>query len=193
MQLCIKYEPLPSSSYPNLSKICLKYPKLLVQFHHAWFERCDIGLLDFSSWLNLFFFLQIHWRWNIFLDLRKLTFWKAYFIGPGEKVKLRLSQTLIKGARSYSNSRPAVQISNPLPSRYASWGQAPIYSLNPNFPIFKIVFSVKFVLWTVHKFCIRTHPSEMTKKLLLSLLRKNKNWCCIALRLFAKTTALSYC
>jgi len=72
-------------------------------------------------------------------------------------------------------------------------GQAPIYSLNPNFPIFKIVFSVKFVLWTVHKFCIRTHPSEMTKKLLLSLLRKNKNWCCIALRLFAKTTALSYC
>jgi hypothetical protein len=56
MQLCIKYVPLPSSSYPNLSKICLKYPKLLVQFHHAWFERCDIGLLDFSSWLNLFFF-----------------------------------------------------------------------------------------------------------------------------------------
>jgi hypothetical protein len=32
------------------------------------------------------------------------------------------SQTLTRGARPDLNSRPAVQISNPLPSRYASWG-----------------------------------------------------------------------
>jgi len=42
---------------------------------------------------------------------------------PDEGVKSRLSQTLTRDARSDSNSRPAVQISNPLPSRYAPWGQ----------------------------------------------------------------------
>jgi hypothetical protein len=44
---------------------------------------------------------------------------KAYFVGPDEGVKFRLSQTFTRGARPDSNSRPAVQISNPLPSRYA--------------------------------------------------------------------------
>jgi len=39
-------------------------------------------------------------------------------VGPGEGVKPRLSQALTRGARPDSNSRPAVQISNPLPSRY---------------------------------------------------------------------------
>jgi hypothetical protein len=43
---------------------------------------------------------------------------KAYFVGPGEGVKPRLSQALTRGARPDSNSRPAVQISNPLPSPY---------------------------------------------------------------------------
>jgi len=47
---------------------------------------------------------------------------KAHFVGPGEGVKPRLSQALTRGARPDSNSRPAVQISNPLPSRYAPWG-----------------------------------------------------------------------
>jgi len=47
---------------------------------------------------------------------------KAHFVGPGKGVKLRLSQALTRDARSDSNSRPAVQISNPLPSRYAPWG-----------------------------------------------------------------------
>jgi hypothetical protein len=37
-------------------------------------------------------------------------------------LKLRLSQALTRGARPDSNSRPAVQISNPLPLRYAPWG-----------------------------------------------------------------------
>jgi len=40
----------------------------------------------------------------------------------GEGVKPRLSQTLTRGARPDSNSRPAVQISNFLPSHQASWG-----------------------------------------------------------------------
>jgi len=44
---------------------------------------------------------------------------KAHFVGLGEGVKPRLSQALTRGARPDSNSRPAVQISNPLPSRYA--------------------------------------------------------------------------
>jgi len=47
---------------------------------------------------------------------------KAHFVGPGEGVNSRLSQALTRGVRPDSNSRPAVQISNPLPSRYAPWG-----------------------------------------------------------------------
>jgi len=42
-------------------------------------------------------------------------------VGSGEGVKPRLYQALIKGARLDSNSRPAVQISNPLPSHYVPW------------------------------------------------------------------------
>ena len=48
---------------------------------------------------------------------------KTHFVGPGERVKPRLSQTLTRSARPDSNSRPAVQISNPLPPRYTPWGQ----------------------------------------------------------------------
>jgi hypothetical protein len=44
---------------------------------------------------------------------------KRIFMGPGERVKLRLFQALTGGVRPDSNSRPAVQISNPLSSRYA--------------------------------------------------------------------------
>jgi hypothetical protein len=42
-----------------------------------------------------------------------LTLRKAHFVGPGEGVKPRLSQALTRDARLDSNSRPAVQISNP--------------------------------------------------------------------------------
>jgi len=42
-------------------------------------------------------------------------------VGPGKGVKPRLSQALTRGACPDSNSRPAMQISNPLPSRYAPW------------------------------------------------------------------------
>jgi len=44
---------------------------------------------------------------------------KAHFVGPGERVKPRLSQALTRDACPDSNSRPAVQISNSLLSRYA--------------------------------------------------------------------------
>jgi len=47
---------------------------------------------------------------------------KAHFIGPGEQTKHRLSRVLTRGARPDSNSRPAMQISSLLPSRYAPWG-----------------------------------------------------------------------
>jgi hypothetical protein len=47
---------------------------------------------------------------------------KAYFVGPGERVKPRLSQVLTRGARPDSNSRPAVEILSPLSSRYVPWG-----------------------------------------------------------------------
>jgi len=48
-------------------------------------------------------------------------------VGPGEWVKPRLSQALTRDARPDSNSRPVVQISSPLPSRYAPWGQNEFY------------------------------------------------------------------
>ena len=39
-------------------------------------------------------------------------------MGLDERVKPRMSQALTRDARPDSNSRPAVQISNSLPSRY---------------------------------------------------------------------------
>ena len=72
---------------------------------------------------NFFFFFWI--RGN-------LTSRKAHFVGPGERVKPRLSQALTRGARPDSNTRPAVQISIPLPSRYAPWGLVSIKTLNNN-------------------------------------------------------------
>jgi hypothetical protein len=63
-------------------------------------------------WFSIFFFL----------DLRKSHPRKVYFVSPGERIKPRLSQALTRGARRDSNSRPAVQISSPLPLRYVSWG-----------------------------------------------------------------------
>ena len=43
---------------------------------------------------------------------------KMHFVSPGKRVKPRLSQALTRGARPDSNSRPAVQILSPLPSRH---------------------------------------------------------------------------
>jgi len=60
--------------------------------------------------------------WGLFWIRGNLTPRKAHFVGPGEGVKLRLSQALTRGARPDSNSRPTMQISNPLPSRYVPWG-----------------------------------------------------------------------
>jgi len=57
-----------------------------------------------------------------FLFEETLPLWKAHFVGPGEEVKPWLFQAPTRGARPDSNSRPAVQISNPLLSRYVAWG-----------------------------------------------------------------------
>jgi hypothetical protein len=60
---------------------------------------------------------------DFFLDSKKLHFRKAYFMDPGEGVKPQPSQALTRGACHDSHSRPAGQISNPLPSRYVPWRQ----------------------------------------------------------------------
>jgi len=44
-----------------------------------------------------------------------------HFVDPGEQVKPQLSQALTRGARPDLNSKPVVQTSSPLPSRYAPW------------------------------------------------------------------------
>jgi len=44
---------------------------------------------------------------------------KNVLVSPGERLKPRLSQALTRDARPDSNSRPAVQISNPLSLRHA--------------------------------------------------------------------------
>jgi hypothetical protein len=44
-------------------------------------------------------------------------------MGLGERVKPRLSQALTRDARPNLNSKPAVQISNPLPSHLSSYFQ----------------------------------------------------------------------
>jgi len=64
------------------------------------------------------FFLNGH-SCILFLIRGNPTSRKAYFMGPSERVKLRLFQALIRDARHDSNSRPSVQISSPLPSRNA--------------------------------------------------------------------------
>ena len=58
---------------------------------------------------ELFFFFWIR---------RNPTSRKAHFVGPGERIKPRLSQALTRDARPDSNSRLAVQILSLLPSRY---------------------------------------------------------------------------
>jgi hypothetical protein len=45
-----------------------------------------------------------------------LTSRKVYFVGSSKRVKSRLFQAFTRDARPDSNLRPAVQISNPLPS-----------------------------------------------------------------------------
>ena len=67
------------------------------------------------------FFFNFLFKLFFFLDSRKPHPRKAHFVGPGKRVKPRLSQALTRGARPDSNSRPAMQISNSLSSRHAHW------------------------------------------------------------------------
>jgi len=95
--------------------------------------RCDTNNFNNTSILQLIFF---------FFGFEETSPpRKAYFVGPGEGVKPRLSQVLTRGARPDSNSRPAVHISNPLPSRYASWGLCNLHSNNIKWelPFFEVV------------------------------------------------------
>jgi len=64
-------------------------------------------------------------------------------VGPGKGVKPRLSQALTRDARPDSNSRPAVQISNPLSSRYVSLGRFMVYI---NINIIKFSFIIKWLI-----------------------------------------------
>jgi hypothetical protein len=98
-----------------------------------WREEPEATVKDVERtyyFTRLFFFF-------FFFFLKKPTFQKTYFVGPGERVKFWLSQALTRGARPDSNSRPAVQISNPLPSRYALWGY---FIKTPNIYIKKSCF-----------------------------------------------------
>jgi hypothetical protein len=75
----------------------------------------SINILRLPIFYNVLFVNGL----NFFFDSRKPHPWKAYFVGPGERVKPRLFQALTRGTRPDSNSRPTVQISSPLPSRHA--------------------------------------------------------------------------
>jgi hypothetical protein len=50
-------------------------------------------------------------------------------VGSDKRVKLQLSQVFTRGARPDSNSRPTMQISSPLLSRYAFWKLLYVQSL----------------------------------------------------------------
>ena len=61
---------------------------------------------------GVFFWIKKLENFNFFWIRGNLTPQKAHFMGPGEGVKPRLFQVLTRGARSDSNSRSTVQISN---------------------------------------------------------------------------------
>ena len=83
------------------------------------FSWKDVMITKFILNGGFFFFFC---NFILFFWIRgNLILGKAYFVGPDERVKPRLSQALIRGARPNSNSRPTVQISSPLSSRHASW------------------------------------------------------------------------
>jgi hypothetical protein len=54
------------------------------------------------------------WNFLFFLHSRNPIPRKVYFVGPGERVKPWLSQTLTRGTYPDSNSKPAVQNLSPL-------------------------------------------------------------------------------
>jgi hypothetical protein len=97
----------------------------------VWYMTCIINLHKFQkNYLEIIvrkkrsiiysFFFNFLFKYFFFYS-RKPQPRKAYFVGPGEWVKLWLSQALIRDARPDSNSRPAMQISNPLSSPHAHW------------------------------------------------------------------------
>jgi len=109
--------------------------RLMVMFQRAQLKQNDIKGLIWPSvkvWGTIMVFpAKEAGCWYIIRGMETLVFFlgfeetslsrKAYFVGSGEGVKPRLSQALTRDARPDSNSRPAVQISNHLSSRYAPW------------------------------------------------------------------------
>ena len=76
---------------------------------------CQIAINKSERKMKFCIFIQ-----TCFFFIRgNLTFRKVHFVGSGERVKPRLSQAFTRGACPDSNSRPAMQISSPLPSRHA--------------------------------------------------------------------------
>jgi len=98
----------------HLASVCKNWNKNKNSYLLGLFLRQIIGI---SCWkksrccITFFFFFWIQGN---------PTSRKVHFVGSGERVKPRLSQTLTRSACPDSNSRPAVQISSPLSSRYAS-------------------------------------------------------------------------
>jgi len=98
----------------------------------VWYMTCIINLHKFQkNYLEIIvrkkksiiysFFFNFLFKYIFFFIWENFTSRKAHFVDPGERVKPRLSQTFTRGARPDSNSRPIVQISNPVSSRYATW------------------------------------------------------------------------
>jgi len=105
---------------------------------HACFQQASASLycliamsapLYLASWpqKSFIFLLAI-----FFFGFEETLFsWKVYFVSSGEGVKPRLFQALTRSARPDSNSKPAMQISNSLPSHYALRGQIFFKWTNP--------------------------------------------------------------
>jgi len=104
------------------------------------FEKHYI-MLQFLLVYYIFFFFFFFWF------EKTLSSQKAYFVGQSEGVKPWLFQALTRNARPDSNSRPAVQISNPLSSHYALWGQQPNIIKD-----YWINFNLTHMVWDPSKF-----------------------------------------
>ena len=121
------------------------------------------SFFDLEISFFIFFVTRPKTCYEIFFWIRgNPTSRKAHFVGPGERVKPRLSQTLTRGARPDSNSKPVVHISSPLSSPYAPW--EPCYEICSHF-----IMLIKQSHWkkknlTFHNKVIKKNRRKYTKK-----------------------------
>jgi hypothetical protein len=114
-------------------------PKFLPKFQRSLFYTGKLLVIDkiilhfqfhFTTWSNHpesqpnSYLSTQHTLFNnfFFLDSRKPHPPESALCGPRWVSKTPAVQALTRGARPDSNSKPAVQISNLLPSRYVPWG-----------------------------------------------------------------------